>query len=163
MNIVLRKLNNAKEKISRTKEVANKEQINIKKDNDFFLYLIKEMEEHKYIYTEDECLDKNIRDYLNNLFYEMNEYSNANKLTTNIGMSKSMFCESDMLLKNKDKFYLLELIIGQGSYIGMRKLKNNEIKETYEYIDYDYMIKNKKPTYLNKSKEVNKKNILKEK
>lgn len=155
------------------KEQEEKRWKNEDRFNNFLEYLIKYVDKEKrvlsddFYYNEDKCKPYTFREfesYLYSLYDIVDDYANKNFVYNGFNLTKEdYFTESSYCLKIKDKFYKIELVIGQGSYICFGLTNNNK---NISYVDYNLMIKDEKsPLYEHLLKEIvqdNLNNLVKE-
>lgn len=100
-------------------------------------------------YTPEE-----FEDYCFLLYNAIESYARKNHIPLNIDNYCTTSYEYDdeyYIFNYKNKFYYIECISGQGSFIALKTLDN--IKKSQKYIDYSLMIKNKKPSNYNSNLE----------
>lgn len=133
--------------------------------NNFLEYLINYVDTNKrvlsddFYYEEEKCKPYSFREfesYLNSLYDIVREYARKNFIYDGFELTEEdIFSEHSYCIKIKDKFYHIELVSGQGSYILFELVEN---KNNTSYVDYDLMMIGKKsPLY-----EENLKLIIKE-
>ena len=133
--------------------------------NNFLEYLINYVDTNKrvlsddFYYEEEKCKPYSFREfenYLNSLYDIVHEYARKNFIYDGFKLTEEdIFSEHSYCIKIKDKFYHIELVSGQGSYILFELVEN---KNNTSYVDYDLMMIGKKsPLY-----EENLKLIIKE-
>lgn len=133
--------------------------------NNFLEYLINYVDTNKrvisddFYYKEEKCKPYSFREfesYLNSLYDIVHEYASKNFIYDGFELTEEdIFSEHSYCIKIKDKFYHIELVSGQGSYILFELVEN---KNNTSYVDYDLMMIGKKsPLY-----EENLKLIIKE-
>lgn len=122
---------------------------NENKFNDFIEFLYNNVDTGCHVcsdllyYNEDDnSCPYNYRDFENYLFSlhdAVENYAHENY----IPMVENYYLDNYyFVLKYKDKFFSLECISGQGSFIQFKCLKDFDVQN--DYIDYEFMINNKK-------------------
>ena len=135
------------------KDLDEKTRKNEDRFNNFIEFLYKNMNTGVHIcsnssyYNEDGCEPYSSRDfkrYLFSLYYTVVDYANENYIQSldNLYAYNSYFA-----LKYKDKFYTIEYVCGQGTFIKFSCLKDFDTSN--DYIDYELMINNKKTSNYN--------------
>lgn len=108
--------------------------INKTVDSDTYIYDDKKIQPN---YTGEE-----FSELLYSLYDIIDEYAKENNIVGYVDIE--YFTEEKYYLKIKDKYYSIELVVGQGSYVRMELL---EKEENIAYIDYEdiliYITKNK--------------------
>ena len=123
--------------------------------NSFLHYLINYTNKHNrvlsddFYYNEDGCKPYTFREfesYLNSLYDIVHDYAKRNFIDNSFLLTDDdIFSEYSYCIKIKDKFYHIELVSGQGSYIRFELVENKDI---VSYVDYDLMMSNTKtPSY----------------
>ena len=125
--------------------------------NNFIEFLYKNMNigvhicSDSFYYNEEYCSPYSYRDfekYLFSLYDAVENYANENYIQS----IENLYEYNDyFVLKYKDRFYSIECISGQGSFIRFECLKDFDTNN--DYIDYKLMINNKKPSNYNSNIE----------
>ena len=125
--------------------------------NNFIEFLYKNMNigvhicSDSFYYNEEDCSPYSYRDfekYLFSLYDAVENYANENYIQS----IENLYEYNDyFVLKYKDRFYSIECISGQGSFIRFECLKDFDANN--DYIDYKLMINNKKPSNYNSNIE----------
>lgn len=125
--------------------------------NNFIEFLYKKIDinnvvcSDSFYYNEEGCSPYSYRDfekYLFSLYDAVEKYANENYIQA----IENLYDYSDyFVLKYKDRFYSIECISGQGSFIRFECLK--KFNTNNDYIDYEFMINNKKTPNCNKNIE----------
>lgn len=124
--------------------------------NNFLEYLIDYIAKNKrvlsddFYYDEDGCKPYTFREfesYLNSLYDIVHNYAKKNFIDNCFLLTdEDMFSEYSYCVKIKDKFYHIELVSGQGSFILFESAESK--KNIDSYVDYDLMMSNdKSPSY----------------
>lgn len=144
------------------KEEEEKRWKNEDRFNNFLDYLLNYIDVNKrvlsdnFCYEEEKCQPYDYRefeDYLYSLYDIVNEYASKNFVYDRFDLSEEdIYSDKSYCVKIKDKFYRIELVVGQGSYIVFELTEN---KDDISYVDYDLMINDKKsPRFEQNLKEV---------
>ena len=114
-----------------------------KRHNDFLDYLINLLNE-ELILDSDEYEDIPIQpnysgedfdELLNSFFTFIDEYAKENNIPNGFDINKDDYFTSDKYcVKIKNNFYSIKLVVGQGSYVRIEKIKDNK---GYEFITYE--------------------------
>lgn len=132
--------------------------------NNFLKFLMELAEERKsvvsdmYDYKQDELKEYDVEEFrvlFESLEHAVDTYARENFIVDSYGVDEdSYFTESSVVLKVKDNFYLIELIVGQGSFISFGKIDDFKPSKS-NYVDYDLMIENiRNPHYKDTMKEL---------
>lgn len=113
---------------------------NDKKHSEFIDFIIKHIDKSvdsdTYIYDDKKIQSNYTGEEFSKLLYSLfdvvDNYAKENNVSSEIDCG--YFTEEKYCLKIKDKYYSIELIVGQGSYVRMEVLEN---KEKLEYINYE--------------------------
>lgn len=146
------------------KLIAEEEENKWKKEERFenFLdYLVNYININSYVtsddfyYDEDSCSPytySEFETYLNSLYDIVNKYGKENFISNDFKLTEEdCFVENSYCLKIKEKFYCIQLVVGQGSYISFEIVDDNC---GLSYIDYELMMNNTKcPSYENNVKK----------
>ena len=144
------------------KEQEEKRWKNEDRFNNFLKYLINYIDKYKrvlsdsFYYEEDKCKPYTFREfesYLNSLYDIVDDYASKNFIFDRFNVTNDdIFTDKSYCLKIKDKFYHIELVVGQGSFIAFELTKN---EDNIPYVDYDLMMLDKKsPFYEHNLKEI---------
>ena len=144
------------------KEQEEKRWKNEDRFNNFLEYLINYIDKYKrvlsdsFYYEEDKCKPYTFREfesYLNYLYDIVDDYASKNFIFDRFNVTNDdIFTDKSYCLKIKDKFYHIELVVGQGSFIAFELTKN---EDNIPYVDYDLMMLDKKsPFYEHNLKEI---------
>lgn len=143
------------------REQEEKRWKNDKIHNEFLDYLIKFVSNNKVVmsddfyYDEEKCKPYTFREFENHLYslYDMvNDYAQKNFISDRFNIADDdIFTDKSYCLKIKNKFYAIELVVGQGSFVRFELVADNN---SVSYVDYDLMVINEKsPHYENNLKE----------
>lgn len=149
------------------KEEEEKRWKNEDRFNNFLEYLINYVDKHErvlsddFYYEEEKCKPYTFREfesYLNSLYDIVNNYASKNFIFDRFGVnSENIFTDKSYCVKIKDKFYHIELVVGQGSYVAFGLTQN---EENTSYVDYDLMMDDKKsPFYEHNLKKIIQSNL----
>lgn len=110
-----------------------------------------------FYYDEKRCEPYDFREfegYLYSLYDIVNDYAQNNFIFDRFNIADDdIFTDKSYCLKIKNKFYAIELVVGQGSFIRFELVDNNN--NGVSYVDYDLMVINEKsPHYENNLKEM---------
>ena len=103
-----------------------------------------------FYYNECGCKPYTFREfesYLYSLYDIVHDYAKRNFVDNNFLLTnEDIFSEYSYCVKIKDKFYHIELVSGQGSFIRFELVENET--DIVSYVDYDLMMSNTKtPNY----------------
>lgn len=86
------------------------------------------------------------------LYDMVNDYAQNNFIFDGFNIANDdIFTDKSYCLKIKNKFYAIELVVGQGSFVRFELVDDNN---GVSYVDYDLMVINEKsPHYENNLKE----------
>lgn len=120
--------------------------------NSFLKYLINYVDINKRVLSDDFYYEddkpygsREFESYLNSLYDIIHKYSKKNFINDRFLLTnEDMFSEHSYCVKIKDKFYHIELVCGQGSYVIFELVEN---KNNDFYVDYDLMMADKKTPF----------------
>lgn len=129
--------------------------------NKFLDFLIKFIDKNKrvlsddFYYEEEKCKPYTFREfesYLMSLYDIVDNYAQKNLIFDRFSTAdENIFSEKSYCLKIKEKFYRIELVVGQGSFVSLELVNDNN---NYSYADYNLIIMDKQsPFYENNLKE----------
>lgn len=144
------------------RELEEKKWRNEERFNSFLEFLITYVDANErvlsdsFYYEEENCKPYTYREfenYLESLYDAVNAYGQKNLVNNRFDIQEDdYFTEHSYCIKIKDKFYQIELVTGQGSYIGFRLVNHPNIES---YVDYELMMNNRKsPQYENNLKHI---------
>lgn len=125
--------------------------------NNFIEFLYKKIDinnvvcSDSFYYNEDDCSPYNYRDfekYLFSLYDAVEKYANENYIQI---IEDPYEYSNYFVLKYKDRYYSIECIYGQGSFVRFECLK--DFSTNIDCVDYELMINNKKSPNYNKNIE----------
>ena len=137
------------------REMEAKKWRNAERFNSFLDYLITYVDTNKrvlsdsFYYEEEKCKPYTYREfenYLESLYDAINAYGHKNLVDNRFDVREDdYFTEKSYCVKIKEKFYRIELVSGQGSYVSFELINHSNIQS---YVDYDLMMNNvKSPQY----------------
>ncbi|MFR2890254.1 MAG: hypothetical protein ACLTDM_18880 [Clostridium butyricum] len=108
-----------------------------------------------FYYNEEKCKLYTFREfesYLYSLYDMVDDYAKKNFIYDKFNIADdNIFTDKSYCLKIKNKFYAIELVVGQGSFVRFELVADNN---SVSYVDYDLMVINEKsPHYENNLKE----------